>query len=867
MRLSLPFVALVALVATWSVGALPARSADDVLFDRDIRPILKTHCSHCHGEESELAGGLDVRLRRSLVNGGDSGAAVRPGDADGSLLMKRINAGEMPPEDVEKRLTSAELATLRRWIAEGAVVESEEPAMLPLGPWISPAERRFWSFQPVQRPTPPRVESTRGRQPVDAFLLATLEANGLDFSDDASKEMWLRRVSLDLTGLPPTPEQLEHFAGDSRPGAHRRVVDRLLNSPAFGERWGRHWLDVAGYSDSEGRVEDPQRADAWRYRDYVISSFNRGRRYDEFIVQQLAGDERVRPPYSELPPEELENLVATGFLRMAADGSASGMNTPEDHNETIADTMQIVGSALLGLTVQCAQCHNHRYDPISQRDYYRLRAIFDPSLNWQQWLTPAQRRVSLYTEEDKRRAAEIEAEAKQLDADRLKRQQEHITRVLAQELAKLPEDIRQPVQAALDTAVKQRTVEQKKLLAKHPSTNVTASSLYLYDRKAADELKAMTDQATKLRATKPVQEYIRALTAPQGQAPESYVFVRGDHQQRGEPVTPGGLAILGGGDVLPGAEAPAAGRRLQYAEWLVSGQHPLLARVMVNRVWRHLFGRGLVDSAGDFGQLGARPSHPELLDYLAAELQDQGWELKPLLRQLVLSTAYRQTSRTLPHEADPENRWYGRMPLRRLDAESVRDSMLLAADTLNREAGGPPVPVMADLVGQFVIGKENLNAGRPGAVLPMHGQEFRRSVYIESRRSRPLAVLDTFDLPAMTPNCSARDSSTVAPQSLLMMNSDVVLDVSRQFAASVRSAAGANSRDQAALAWRRAYATMPDDDQLAAAEQFLGTQREVFAQLTPPKERSGDRDAWIAEEALATFCQALISSNRFLYIE
>ena len=469
------------IVATIAVSGARGLAADTLQFDRDVRPVLKAHCSHCHGEEHELAGGLDVRLRRFLVAGGDSGPAVTPHDPSQSLLMERIEAGEMPPEDVEKRLTEAEVELLRKWIEQGAAVESEEPGALPLGPWISPLERQFWSFQPIAAPAIPTVKNNQlVRQPVDAFLLSRLEAHDRKFAEPASRAVWLRRVSIDLTGLAPTASELQTFLADTRPGAEERQVDRLMATPAFGERWGRHWLDVAGYSDSEGRVSDPQRSNAWKYRDFVIRSFNRGLPYDQFVTWQLAGDELVSPPYSELTGESIDKLTATGFLRMAADGSAASGANAEDHNQVIADTMQIVGASILGLTLHCAQCHNHRYDPIPQKDYYQLRAVFEPAFDWKRWKSPKQRRVSLYSDADRARAAEIEKEAKEIEAKRSKQQQEHIARVLKLELDKLDEETRQTVQQALDTPAKKRSAEQKKLLAKHPSVNVTSSSLYLY---------------------------------------------------------------------------------------------------------------------------------------------------------------------------------------------------------------------------------------------------------------------------------------------------------------------------------------------------------------------------------------------------
>ncbi len=851
-------------------------AAPSLSYESDVRPILKTHCFHCHGEAGEREGGLDLRLRRLIAVGGDSGQAIVPGHADESLLWQRLRDGDMPPEEVPLRPTAVEIDTIEQWIAAGAVASQAEPADLNPDNYITEQERSYWAFQPVQRPPVPQVDPTSNvGTPVDRFVLAKQQAVGLALSPQADPATLIRRATFDLLGLPPTPAEVQAFIDDTTPDAYARLLDRLLASPQYGQRWGRHWLDVAGYADSEGYgSEDPQRPHAYRYRDYVIDAFNQDKPFDQFVIEQLAGDELLTPPLENLDAEQTEKLVATGFLRMAPDGTGiGGVDKALASNEVMVKTIEIVSSSLLGLTVGCAQCHNHRYDPITQEDYYAFRAIFEPALNPKKWLTPAQRRWSLYTDADRAQAAALEVEAKKILAERIVKQNEFIEATVQRELAKLDEALRTPLAQARNTPDKQRTAEQKQLLKEHPSVNVTAGSLYLYDRKAADELKKMADQAAAVRARKPPEGFVRAVWEPLDQPPaKTFVFFRGDHQQPTTVVPPRELTVLADSSSsrVPAndVQRPTSGRRLAYARWLTSGQHPLLARVIVNRIWMQHFGQGLVTTAADFGALGVEPTHPQLLDWLADEFAASGWSVKHLHRVIMLSATYQQSS--LRHAGgdriDAGNQLYWRMPVRRLDAESLRDAVLAVAGDLNLKAGGPAVPVMANQVGQFVIGKENLNAGRPGAVLPMHNEDLRRSVYVEVRRSRPLSVMAPFDLPRMEPNCTSRSSSTVSPQSLMLMNSTFVLEASQRFAQRLRREAGDALPDQIRLAWRLCFAVPPSAEQVAAAVGFVESQREVFA--ADPVVATKTQPAVEPDtEALASFCQALLSSNPFLYVD
>ncbi|MGE0761232.1 MAG: DUF1549 and DUF1553 domain-containing protein, partial [Pirellulaceae bacterium] len=795
------------------------------------------------------------------------------------------------PADVEKKLTAREIDTIRQWIEAGAKTLRDEPADADPSRYLTEEERNYWAFQPVRRPRVPAVDGLAGaRSPIDHFIAGRLAAESLAWGQEASPATLARRLFFDLWGLPPAPEDIADFLADRRPDAYEHLVDRLLAAPQYGERWGRHWLDAAGYADSEGyQDEDAVRPDAWKYRDYVIEAWNADKPYDRFLVEQLAGDELVGRELKNLTPAEVECLTATGFLRMAPDGTAaSGTDQDVARNEVMAKTIEIMSTSVMGLTVGCAQCHNHRYDPISQEDYYALRAVFEPALDWKKWLAPPQRRLSLYTDADRQAAQEVEHKAREVEAARAKKQSAYIQATFERELAKLPTELHAEIRAARDTVEKSRTPEQKRLLQQHPSVNVSAGSLYLYDRKAADELQRMADEASRIRQTKPQEQFVRALWEPVEQRPPAtYFFARGMFDQPKQVVRPAPLHILTAGHEAAFPEddpaVPTSGRRLALARWLADGRHPLTARVMVNRVWMHHFGRGLVDTPGDFGFLGGRPTHPELLDWLASELVDSGWSLKRLHRLMCTSRTYRQSSVRRPEldAVDPDNRLYGRMSVRRAEAEVLRDSLLAVSGRLNLKAGGPPVPVMADRVGQYVLGIENLNAGRPGEVIPMKGEDFRRSVYAQVRRSRPLSLLEPFDLPRMEPNCTRRSASTVATQSLLLMNNEFMLDAAGALADRLVVHASGDLLEQIRWAWRYAYGADPDAVELGAAAQFVLDQVEYLAAHPQPVVDAADKKAAAGRvskpvaataanpqrDAMVSLCHALLSSNRFLYVD
>jgi len=556
-------------------------------------------------------------------------------------------------------------------------------------------------------------------------------------------------------------------------------------------------------------------------------------------------------------------------------------------NQVIADEIKVVSTALLGLTVGCAQCHDHRYDPIPQVDYFRFRAIFEPAYDASAWRLPQQRLIPLLSNDDRQRAKEIEARAAKLDAERKQWEADLVAAEFEKQLATVPENVRESIRVAFTTPAAKRTPAQIKLLKAHPNANIVIGNVVSANAKVRAEQKQRIDAAAALRASKPAEQFVAALTEVPGQLPATHLFSRGDCDQPKQAVSPAELRVLtGAGDgVIPEKDAslPTSGRRLAYARWLMSGKHPLVGRVLVNRFWMHHLGRGIVASPGDFGILGDRPTHPELLDWLAADFAAGGWQLKRLHKLIMTSTVYRQSAEQEPAQMaiDPDNRLLGRWSLRRLDAEQFRDAVLLGSGKLNDKMFGPPVPVMNDEVGQVVVGKENLNAGRPGPVLPMNGEDFRRSIYVQFRRTRPLSLLAAFDAPAMEPNCELRRASTVAPQSLLLMNNQFVVARSSELAERVLSDVGTDPAAQARRAWQLVIGTEPADADVEDLRQYLIEQTRRFAArqtpATTPTAASGkagktaavakSRAAEPSLQALATLGQALWSANAFLYID
>ena len=778
---------------------------------------------------------------------------AKPAD---SLLLKRVRSGQMPPKvDLlntgTRPLKARDIARLEQWIKSGAP-EVEHPAELAgteHDPLVDDVDRSYWAFQAPSHITVPRSWDRSIVNPIDAFIADRLEEAGLTFSPSADPTVLVRRAFFDLHGLPPTPAQLQQFLTDERPGAFARLIDRLLASPRYGERWGRHWLDAVGYADSfGGKLEaDHMRPYAWRYRDYVIRAFNSDRPYDRFLVEQLAGDELVDYENAERISQEIyENLVATGFMRMAPDSTSEReVAFISDRLDVIADQLDVFSTVVLGLTVKCARCHDHKYDPIPQRDYYRLAAIFKGAFDENDWLKPVGgtekrykfgiRRLNIVTDEDKNENARLHVEINNV---------QHRVNVAAERLrVTLPE--------------KEKKLARDKLITHLLKSNKAFKTF-------ADPL---LKRVKELESQRPPDQAIQALW-DRGTPSTAYILIRGDHDNPGRPVSPGVPAVLSNPRVPfvirpPWKGATQTGRRLALARWVVQPDHPLTSRVMVNRIWKHHFGRGLVASLGNFGQTGTEPTHPKLLDWLAGEFVSRGWSVKAMHRLMMLSTTYRQVSSAVEPDSgssesqrrDPLNQWFSRMPLKRMEAELVRDTALWVADRLDNTQFGPADPVN--------VRKDGLVTAKP-----VRGS-WRRSVYLRQRRKEFPTFLSTFDLPSMTPNCIQRPESTVALQALFLMNNATIDQLAGSFAERVERETGTGIGAQVRQAHLVAFSRPSTAEEFAAGSAALELLRRHWTEHLAAESKAGRsiKGAPANRRALASYCHALLNSAAFLYID
>jgi hypothetical protein len=858
-----------ALVVLPTLLASPsAATAEPPRFEKDILPLLKSHCLSCHGVEKRKAA-LDLRGKATMLKGGETGPALTPGASAKSLLWVKVAADKMPPG--KDKLSSAEKDLLKAWI-DGGALGGDVVVVDAVDRQVTEEDRKFWSFQPPVRPVVPKVRAAgRVRNSIDAFVLSALEKKGLTLSPEADRRTLLRRLCFDLIGLPPTPQEMDEFLNDKRPDAYERLIDRLLASPRYGERWGRHWLDLAGYADSEGILDaDYVRSAAWRYRDYVVKAFNADKPYDRFLREQLAGDEltdywTAYKTQQELPAEVIEGLTATGYLRCASDTSRPDFvnikNAPGYYHQTLNDTVQIVSSSLLGLTVQCARCHSHKFDPIPQTDYYRMAAIFMGAYRPAEWVPQVQRRRLLATAAQER---EVQEHNNKVDAAvaALKKQGDDLRRtyadkLFADRLAALPAAIRDDVRVALTTAAGQRNEVQKYLAGKFeaelrpPPAALPALLVKTYPD-YAKESKALTDKTQAEEARRRTFPEIRALYDLPGE-PKTPLLRRGDYLNPGPGVQPGALSALATPKPFawspPGRDAASSGRRLAFAAWLTQPQHPLTARVLVNRVWLHHFGEGIVRTADNFGHTGAAPSQPELLDWLAVEFVARDWSIKQLHKLILTSSAYRQASTLDPgahkeaRKIDPENQLLWRQRLQRLEAEALRDAILSVSGSLNIEMYGPPVPMVRQPDGEVTTSADA--AGN------------RRSVYLQVRRSQPLTLLQVFDQPVMETNCTRRAASTVSSQALTLLNSDFLSRQAEAFAVRVRKE---KPDDVAGHALRLAFGRAGSAKERTMLEGFLKEQTERHRAAGKSKDEAGLR-------ALADLSQMLLSANEFVYID
>lgn len=748
-----------------------------VSFREDVEPVLKAECSTCHSKENP-SGGLNLEAPETFLKGGAK--LVVPGNPRASRLIAYVRGLKQPRMPLGRpALPEGKIRTLEAWIRQGAGIDPVKPT---------------WPYKPPEAVIPvPTVKGVAGtRNEIDRFVLAKLEAKGLRPSPPAPKTALLRRVYLDLVGVPPTPAEADRFFADTAPGAYERLVDRLLDDPRYGERWARHWLDLVRYAETHGFENDGVRPRSWRYRDYVIRSFNADKPYDRFLKEQLAGD--------ELYPNDPDALIATGFARLGPwdELSTDGPQRWQDHLNDATDT---TGAVMLGLTVGCARCHDHKYDRVTLTDYYRLQSFF-ASTKWRD--------------------------------------------------LKLPEEV-QPA------AYRERTT------AAHARIDaLTAEAKAQTDEKRRKELE---EEANRLRREiAPVEPFAEGVTDDGPTPVKHHVLLRGNLATPGAEVTPGFIASLRGSAPPTALPAPVdsetTGMRATLAAWIASPENPLTARVIVNRLWQHHFGQGIVATPSDFGKNGGNPSHPELLDYLARKFIADGWSLKRMHRAMLLSATYRQAITANPRAAklDPTNRLLWRMNRMRLEGEPLRDSILTVSGRLNPERGGPGV--------YPAVSAEVLSTGstHKWGTSP-EDQQRRRTIYVFQRRSLALPLVEVFDGPDMVNTCPRRNTTTIAPQALALFNGAFSREESRYFAQRVVREAGADTSARIARAYRIAFCRTPSAGEVRRARAYLDRKAAMYAAADGGAAAAKDAPADPRTRALADLCHVLINANEFLYLD
>jgi mono/diheme cytochrome c family protein len=772
--------------------------------------ILQKNCVICHGAALQSAK-LDLRTRDAMIRGGERGPALNPGHPEVSRLYLFASGTEQPSMPPGKTLAQEDLAVLRAWIKEGAkldtVVEADTDRQAALAKLeerpILPEERAFWSFQPVKRPKAANI---------DELWLGALRAKGLVPNPPAAKRALIRRAYLDLIGLPATSVQIQKFLADSSPQAFSKVVEELLASPHYGERWGRHWLDLVRYSDSAGYEFDRDRPTAHLYRDWVIQSFNRDMPYDEFLRMQIAGD----------LTGQRDGIVAASYLRL---GAEPNLKTEQTRMDELDDLLATTSNAMLGMTVGCARCHNHKFDPIPQKDYYRMQAVFfsgkpaDIPLVGPEEIAKHKEALKIWNamvEPTRQRKAEIEKPYRE--------------RLLQEKKDKLADYIK----VALATPPEKRTEGQrlnaiqveKTLRVEEKEVQAVLSAA---DRAKWDAVKAELEGFDK---TKPILP--TALGVEEKKIEPSYFLHHGSVDSKGSPMKPGVLSVACDDEW----DFEGTNRRAAFADWIASPGNPLTARVMVNRIWQHHFGEGIVRSTSNFGKTGESPTHPELLDWLASEFIERGWSVKAMHRLILNSRAYQMSSddRADGLKADPENRFLWRQARARLEGEILRDSILAVAGTLDTKMGGPGVHPFID---------PSLWAGSSGRIWPGKSntdpETWRRSIYIFQKRTIPVPMMELFDAPSGIVSCARRNRSTIATQALILMNNDFVLDQAKRFAARLEREAGSDPAAQVNLAFELALSRPPSAKELAESVTFL------------------------KEGSLADFAQTIFSLNEFSY--
>ncbi|MBA2116750.1 DUF1553 domain-containing protein [Bremerella alba] len=782
-------------------------SQDLSFFEAKIRPLLVTHCIDCHGADTQESS-LRVDTMSGMLGGGESGAAVIPKDPKHSLLLAAVQYDndhlKMPPDG---KMSDAQIKLLQQWIQMGAPhpdllgKNAVEPRRSPID---MKAARNYWAFRPVERPAVPAVEASAGpRNPIDAFIEAALIREGLVPNVAADRRTLIRRATFDLTGLPPTPEQVAAFLADESPDAFAKVVDRLLASTEYGRRWGRHWLDVVRYADSNGLDENQAFVDAWRYRNYVIDAMNEDKPFDQFVMEQVAGDLLADSSGSSGSPKDFDAVVATGFLTLGPKVLAE-KDTVKMEMDIIDEQIDTLGQAFLGLTIACARCHDHKFDPISTADYYAMAGIFKSTQSMQSLKT-----VAKYNEKVLATEAEVQRKA-QLDQSRKEKQ------------------------AELDKLVKATKQTQPGIEEKSYPAEVQQQLAEL-----RQQIAALTDQAPSLPTAMAVEE---------GTPENVRIHVRGSHLILGQQVERGVPAVLQLRDSLEISDGESG--RLQLAKWLVHPENPLTARVAVNRVWRWHFGTGLVSSTDNFGKLGDTPSHPRLLDWLATELVAGGWSLKKLHRQIMLSDTYQRSSAVDPESAaiDPENRWYWRANVQRLQAEALRDSLLYVSGKLDPTQGSSVLAVEKWKLVFDHTSKDDTSY-----------DSLRRAVYLPVIRNNLYDGFMLFDYATADTTQGDRPTSTVAPQALFTMNSPLFLDSAEALAERLKQQEPTDDAQRIGLLYQLTLARPPQEHEVTRLLQTIEQLENALQSQMEPDQ--AHRQAWAAA------CQCLLGSNEFLYVE
>lgn len=803
----MPFHRVCAISLLLLSAAMVRAEERPVDYSTQVKPLLVKNCSGCHGAKKQQVG-LRVDFAKGMLEGGDSGPAIIPGDSARSLIIQAItgaeNASQMPPEG--EKLAAADISVIRRWIDEGAKFPSDEVVE-------SAATKKsdHWAFQPVRRPIVP-ISSDRQfpNNGIDQFILERLNREHLMPSKEADATKLIRRAHFDLIGIPPSVETVHEFLGDTSPDAYERLIDRLLASPHFGERWSRDWLDSARYADSNGFTRDQPRT-IWKYRDWVIDALNANLSFDRFTIEQLAGD--------LLPNPTTEQLIATGFHRNTLINEEGGTDPEQFRVEAVVDRVNTTGTVFLGLTVGCAQCHDHKYDPVSQREYYQLYAFFNSTV-----FVPGDQagpRLDVPTVEQIRagepeKKAEIRREIARLEQE-LKDREPEIAADLAawektlteEEKEKLPFNVRNSVMLPL---VDRSEVHKRDLNA------------YFRGLKESRDKYTQLDAIGRLRDSEP-KFPTTMITRETDQPRVTYIQVRGDFLRRGAVVDAAVPASL----LTSGSDGPK-GSRLQLAEWLVSANNPLTARVIVNRYWQRFFGRGLVETENDFGTQGDRPTLPDLLDWLASEFRGTGdqnsWNIKGLHRLIVTSATYRQDSHDRPElgEIDPMNKLLARQSRIRVDAEMIRDAALASSGLLTEELGGPPVyPPQPEGVFDFTQDKKpwKTSTGR---------DRYRKAMYTHLWRSSLYPAMAVFDFPEPNVACTRRNRSNTPLQSLTLANDETFFEFARGFAVKLVEMPDMDDSQRLTFAFESAVARSPNSSELARLRGYLQQQREHFAE-------------------------------------